>query len=222
MRWLLVCLGLGGALGAQAPLHIVAVERTGPPPYEAEDRVYRLDGGQDQGLRLGGRLLVKRTGEARAFGHLWVTELRGDRAGARYEPMDATYPMKGDLAIPEFLGPLPGTGLRNPEPLPGVAPPDATTQAPPREGVLFFLPQQAELSPAGAKKLQAWLEAWGRAGQWGIQVPQAKAIKPALHKARLAALETALRALGIERVQVETTPRTTDGKNDPVWIRHWD
>jgi hypothetical protein len=215
-------LGLGGALGAQAPLHIVAVERTGLPPYESEDRVYCMDGGQDRGLRVGDRLFVKRTGDVRVLGHLWVTEVRGDQARARYEPMETVYPMKGDLAILEVLKWMPETGRLNPDPLPVASPPGSTSKAPPREGVLFFLPQQAELSPAGVKKLETWVEEWGREGQWGIQVPMAKAIKPALQKQRIASLEAALHSLGLEHVKLETDPRTTEGKNDPAWIRHWD
>ncbi len=132
MRWFLVCLGLGGALGAQASLHILAVERPGLPPYEVGDRVYRLDGGQDQGLRVGDRLLVKRPGEVRAFGHLWVTEVRRDRAGARYGPMEKAYPMKGDLAILEVLKGLPDVGRLNLEPLPVVLSPASTAPPPPR------------------------------------------------------------------------------------------
>jgi hypothetical protein len=222
MRRFLVCLGLCGLLGAQAPLHIVTVEHTGPPPYESEDRVYGLDGGQDQGLRVGDRLLVKRTGDVRAIGHLWVTEVRGHRAGARYEPMEETYPMKGDLAILEVLKGLPEAVRLNADPLPVASPPGSTAKAPPREGVLFFLPKQAELSPAGVKKVEAWVQGWGREGQWGIQVPTAKASKPVLQKQRVASLEAILHTLGLEHVKVETDPRTTEGKNDPVWIRHWD
>ncbi len=222
MRWFLVCLGLGGALGAQAPLHIVAVERKGLPPYESADRVYCLDGGQDRGLRVGDRLLVKRIGDIRACGHLWVTEVRSDQAGARYEPTESTYPMKGDLAVLDVLKRMPDAGRLNPDPLPLTSPPRSTPKAPPREGVLFFLPQQAMLSPAGVKKLEAWIEEWGREGQWSIQVPTAKAIQPVLQKQRAESLEAALRALGIEPVKLETDPRAVEGKYDPAWIRHWD
>ena len=222
MRGFVFCLGLGLGLGAQAPIHIVAVERTGLPPYESEDRVYCLEGGPDRGLRVGDRLLVKRTGEARAFGHLWVTEVRGGQARARYKPIETAYPMKGDLAILEVLKALPEAGRLDPDPLPVATPPGPASKAPPREGVLFFLPQQAALSPAGVKKLETWVAEWGRGGQWGIQVPMAKAIKPALQKQRIAALEAALRTLGLEQVKVETDSRTAEGKNDPAWIRHWD
>jgi hypothetical protein len=222
MRWLLVCLGLGGVLGAQASFQIVAVERHGLPPYETADRVYCLDGGQERGLRVGDRLWVKRPGAPRACGHLWVTKVGPGRAEARYEPMASIYPMKGDLALLEVLKRLPGPGPLNLDPLPMPLPPQATPQAPPREGLLFFLPQQAELSPAGVKKVEQWVQAWGSAGQWGILVPAARALKPTLQKQRAESLAAALRALGIEQVKLETEPRTTEGKYDPAWIRHWD
>jgi hypothetical protein len=53
-------------------------------------------------------------------------------------------------------------------------------------------------------------------------VPTAKAVKPDLQKQRVASLEAILRTLGLEHLKVETDPRTTEGKNDPAWIRHWD
>ena len=222
MRRFLVGLAFGGILGAQTPLHIKAVERRGLPPYAPADRIYCLDGGRDRGLRVGDRLLVQRIGDIRACGHLWVTEVQPDQAEARYEPMGSAYPMKGDLAILEVLKWMPDAGRLNSDLLPVPPRPKATPSAPPREGVLFFLPQQAELSLAGVKKLEVWVEEWGRAGQWGIQVPTAKAIRPALQKQRAESLEVALRALGIEHVKLETDPRTTDGKYDPAWVRHWD
>ena len=68
MRWLPLCLVLVSALGAQAPFHIIAVERRGLPPYESTDRTYALDGGQNRGLKVGDRLMVKRVGEALPLG----------------------------------------------------------------------------------------------------------------------------------------------------------
>jgi hypothetical protein len=223
MRWLFMCLSFGWVLEAQQqPLHIMAIERKGLPPYESTDRVYCLDGGKDCGLRVGARLSVKRVGEARVCGHLWVTEVTSHQAGARYAPRDSTYPMKGDLATLDILKSMPEAGRLNPDPLPVVSSPSATPKAPPHEGVLFFLPQRAELSLAGVKKLEAWVQAWGREGQWSIQVPTAKAIKPALQKQRIESLEAALRALGIEQVKQETGARATESKYDPAWIRHWE
>jgi len=222
MRWFLVCLGLVGALSAKEALRIVAVERQGLPPYESADRIYRLDGGQDRGLRVGDRLLVKRPGEVRAFGHLYMTEVLKDQAGARFEPMAALSPMKGDLAILEVMKWMPEAGRLETDSLPLIPAPKARPEAPPQEGLLFFLPQQSELSQAGVKKLESWVEQWGAKGLWVIQVPTAKALKPALQKQRADTLQAALRTLGVEQLKLETSPRAVESKYDPAWIRHWD
>jgi len=222
MRRLLLSLGFAGVLGAQVPLHIVAVERKGLPPYEAADRIYRLDGGQNRGLRVGDRLLVKRSGEPRAIGHFRVVEVRGEQCETHFEPSGSTYPMKGDLVLREELKWPPLTGPLNADPLPRTLHPAATPEAPPREGLLFFLPQQADLSPAGLKKLETWVRDWGAGGRWAVQVPSAKALPAALQKRRAEALQAALRSLGVEQARVETEPRTTEGKYDPTWIRHWE
>jgi hypothetical protein len=222
MRWFLLCLGLAGTLGAQTALRITAVERRGLPPYEASDRVYRLDGGQDQGLRVGSRLVVKRPGETGTLGRLCVVEVHPDQAVARLEPRATFAPMKGDLALPEEKKELPTVGAGDTERLPSIEPPLPSPEAPPREGVLFFLPQQAELSQAGLKKLEGWVEQWGAEGRWAIQVPAAKALAPALQQQRAEALLAALRALGIREAKLETGPRTVEGKYDPTWVRHWD
>lgn len=226
MRWFALCLGLSGVLGAQASFRVVAVERRGPPPYEPADRVYQLDGGAARGLQVGARLKVKRPGAPTVLGHLRVTELRGDRAEARFEPQvessASTYPMKGDLALLEELKWMPGAPPLEVEPMTPPAQPLAAAVAPPREGLLYFLPQRADLSPAGQKKLETWVQAWGAGGRWAVLVPTAKALKPALQKQRADTLQAALRALGVAQVAVERDPRTADGKHDPAWIRHWD
>jgi hypothetical protein len=222
MRCLLLCLGLACALGAQVSFHIVAVERKGPPPYESADRIYRLDGGQTRGLRVGDRLLVKQAGVAQAIGRMRVIEVRSEAAEAHFEPRGSAYPMKGDLVLREELKWLPTSGGLNLDPIQRISPPASSSEAPPKEGVLFFLPQQAELSAAGLKKLEAWVKEWGVEGRWIVQVPSAKAIHAALQKQRAETLQEALRALGVEHTKLETEPRTTEGKYDPAWIRHWD
>ena len=222
MRWLPLCLLLVRALSAQAPLHIISVERRGLPPYEAADRTYGLDGGQNRGLKVGDRLLVKRSGERLPLGHLRVTEVRGEGAGASFDPAGAVYPMKGDFAIREELLHLPEVARLSVEPIPVAPAPHSAAVAPPREGVLYFLPQRADLSPAGLKKLETWIQEWGVEGRWAVLVPSAKALKPALQNLRVEALQAALHSLGITQVTVETQPRTAEGKYDPAWIRHWD
>lgn len=222
MRWFLLCLGFAGVLDAQGTFRIVAVERQGLPPYESTDRVYGLDGGQERGLRVGDRLMVKRTGEALPLGHLQVTAVHPDRSAARFESAEGRYPMKGDVAALEVYWPLPKVPQLEAEPLPATASPQVAPEPPPREGCLFFLPMRADLSPAGVKKLEAWVEAWGAGGRWVVHVPSAKALKPAVQKERIESLQSALRNLGIEKVTVETEPRTSESRYEPAWVRRRD
>jgi hypothetical protein len=220
MARLLFILCLGGVLGAQAPLHIVAVERKGPPPYEAADRIYRLDGGADRGLRPGQRLAIRRSGEPRLIGHLRLTEVRGEVAEGQFLAAGSAYPMKGDLVWREELAAMPELVPGGSEPLPPLAAPATPAPPPPREGLLLFLPHRAELSPAGQLKVQGWVEAWGRGGKWVVQVPASRALSPALQKQRAQALVAALKAQGVVEVELEATPRTAEGKYDPAWVRH--
>jgi hypothetical protein len=146
----------------------------------------------------------------------------GGRAGASFEPAGAGYPMKGDLAIREELLRIPEVTQLGVEPIPLAPAPRPAAEAPPREGVLYFLPKRADLSPAGQKKLESWIQEWGVGGRWAVLVPTAKALKPALQKLRAETLQAALHSLGIEQATVEDQPRTAEGKYDPAWIRHWD
>ena len=222
MRWFLLSLCLACLLRAEAPLHIVAVERRGPPPYEVADRIYGVESGLDQGLRVGDRLLVKRAGAAVILGHLRVIESSPGRANALFEPLDGSYPMKGDLVLRSDLRHLPAAPVLDPAPLEVLPGPRAASEAPPREGLLFFLPGRSDLSVGGVRKLEAWVESWGTGGRWAVQVPATKGIKPELQKLRAESLQAALRALSIEQVAVETGPRTAEGLNHPTWVRHWD
>ena len=229
MWWFPLSLVLTGALGAPtstppppSPMQIVAVERRGPPPYAVVDRIYCVNGGRGRGLQVGDRLTVKRVGEAGAIGHLRVTAVGSDRSEGHFVPSYSTYPMKGDLVLREEQRPVPEVPRLDAEPLPTLAAPLRATEAPPREGLIFFLPQKGELSLAGLRKLEAWVADWGTGGRWAVQVPTAKALNPALQKERAESLSAALRALGIAHVTIETEPRTVKGKYDPAWIRHWD
>jgi hypothetical protein len=222
MRWCLLCLALTGALGAQTPIRVIAVERRGLPPFEPADRIYRLDAGKARGFRVGDRLLAKRKGEPLALGHLQVIEVQADRAEARFDPVSSTYPMIGDFALLRALAWMPAGPELNPDPLPVPAAPLPSAMAPPREGLLYFLPQRADLSPVGQTKVEAWVQAWGPGGRWVIQVPTAKGVNAALQQQRVDALLAVLRACGVEVVTVERDPRTAEGKHDPAWIRHWE
>jgi len=130
--------------------------------------------------------------------------------------------MKGDLVLRSELRHLPAASSLDPAPLEVLPRPQAASEPPPREGVLYFLPGRSDLSVGGVRKLEAWVESWGTEGRWAVQVPATKGIKPELQKLRAESLQAALRALSIELVTVETGPRTAEGLNHPTWVRHWD
>lgn len=222
MRPWALSLFMVGALSAQGTFPIVGVERRGLPPYESEERIYRLALPVSADLKVGDRLKVTRKGVRQALGHLTVVEVRSPQAWCAFEAAGEARPMKGDAATLEVHHwPPPDEGWR-PEPLPVIPPPAARVEAPPDEGLLYFLPGSAELSPAGQRKLQAWVEAWGSAGRWAILQPPTQGKARDLQGQRAAALQAALRALGIEGVQLQTEPRSAEGKHEPAWIRHWD
>jgi hypothetical protein len=211
---------LTAPLLAQAPLHIVGVERRGLPPYEAADRLYRLDGGEAMGLKLGDRLTVRRV-DGSTLALLKVVELKADWAFAALDGAPVEAPMKGDLALKAELAPLPALpSLRDAaSPLPA-GPRQPGVEAPPQEGLLWFLPASAELSPAGRAKLADWVEAWGRHGRWSAVVGEPKA-PTALRESRGRALVEALQALGLEGT-FTLADRQAEGPNHPAWIQRRD
>lgn len=205
-------------------MRIQAVERRGLPPYEeAASRLYRLDGGQDRGLRVGDRLLVRRSGEG-TLAHLRVVEVRAEWALASLDQTLAAYPLRGDLVVREDLPPLPSfPALAGPETLAAPDPiQDGPGEAPPREGLLWFLPASRDLSPAGEAKLATWVEAWGRTGRWAVQIPEDDRVAEALRAARFESLREALARLGVTRVERLGGDRPGEGPNHPLWIQHWD
>jgi hypothetical protein len=100
--------------------------------------------------------------------------------------------------------------------------PERGAQAPPWEGLVFFLPQRDDLSPAGQRKLAEWVSAWGVGGRWAVQVPMAKGLSPDLQQRRAETLRVALHALGVALIEVDAAPRKAEGKYDPAWVQHWD
>ncbi|HJW32142.1 MAG TPA: hypothetical protein VJ505_02140 [Holophagaceae bacterium] len=224
MRFLLLVLLLLGPLGAQAPLRILSVERRGMPPYEdSAPRLYRLDGGENRGLHLGDRLQIRRTGEG-YLGHLKVVELRAEWALASLEPNAMGYPLRGDMVIREELSPIPGTPAFPDRPLmqPPAPAKGSSAEAPPQEGLLWFLPVSRELSPAGLGKLAGWVQAWGATGRWAVQLPDDDRVAEAMREARFHALKEALEHLGVHGVERQGGARPQEGANHPVWIRRWD
>ena len=216
----LVLLFLMLPLGAQAPFRIISVDRRGAPPYEPATRIYRLDGGEDRGMRVGERLTVGRLGATKPLGHLRVLVVGAHHAESTFTPAGVEWPMKGDPVWRDELPGLPGWGNLNGEPLPELLAPASRVLAPPQEGMLLFLPQRAELSPAGRTKVEAWVQAWGVSGRWVVQTPLGKTLQPELQQQRAEALSALLKQLGVLRVDRLQGVRSYEGPYEPLWILH--
>lgn len=93
---------------AASGLRVVAVERSGWPPYEDDRRTYRLAGEGTAVLRPGDLLRLARPGEVRDLGRLRVVAVEPGRVSARLETRGATYPLIGDQAEPGAVFRMPG------------------------------------------------------------------------------------------------------------------
>jgi hypothetical protein len=222
MRCLWLLSLLAGLLQAQSPFHILAVERKGLPPFEVADRIYLLDGGAERGLRPGDRLSVRSVDLRKRLGYLKVLRVEQGRTETAFQPSGSRYPMRGDLAILERLKAVPLAAPVDPAPLPLATSPRPTRDAPPREGLLYFRAGHAELSPVGRQKVAAWVEAWGVAGRWAVQVPAGTTAASPLTRQRAETLAALLQELGVPQVTQEGAARTAPGPHDPAWVRHWD
>jgi len=217
-----LCFLMTAVLHAGAPLAVTGIVREGLPPYEDDARLYRLEGdGCD--LRPGQILLLVRPREPRPMGQLEVVRGGPAFALARVSRPGATFPMKGDLAVPrEPLRRLPA--LPGPDaPLPAaqaLRPAEPALPAPPpgvghREPI-FFLPDQAVLTPGAKAKLKAWVAAWGRAGRWVLALPEAE--PSPLTEARVKALREELGRLGVPKVERGPAGPAAPGKYPAVFV----
>jgi hypothetical protein len=212
---LAVCLACSGPV----PLHIASVERTGLPPYEDADRLYRVEGEGWERLKVGDRLRPTRPGDRRDVGRLQVVELREGHALARLQARGEAYPMRNDAVERLEARPLPPPAVA---PLPRVNLQDLQPVGPARPGPenahreqIYFLKGDATLSPAGQEKLQAWVGLWGRQGQWALLCPRGEA---GLVRARLAVMTEALQRLGVAQVEVRPLPPEPTDRLDAVGI----
>jgi hypothetical protein len=209
------------------PLAVVQVVREGLPPYEDSNRVYRLEGDGCDQLRPGRVILLVRAGERRPLGQLEVVSTGSGFAMARIRRAGATYPLKGDLAVPREpirtppALPRPGQALPAAE---GVARRPAAPALPvPPAGAahrepIFFLGSEATLTPGAKAKLKAWVAAWGRAGRWVLAQPPDQ--PPALAEARAAALRDELSLLGVAQVELGPAEQEPPGKYPAVFVVH--
>ena len=188
---------LGSILAAAQPLRVVAVVRSGAPPFEEDERLYRLEGDGCQTLTVAEHLTLRREGEKRSLGRLRVAAVKDGYALARLDSPGETYPLKGDLAVRhERAIALPPLPLPSEAPMvasealaprsPGLAVPRDPSRCDRRE-TLYFLKGSGELSAAGLAKLRAWVGEWGAGGRWILLVPAGA--PAALTQARLETLD---------------------------------
>jgi len=222
MKLILSFMLMTAALHAAAPLTVVNVVREGQPPYEDADRLYRVEGDGGDQLLPGRVLLLMRPRDPRPMGQLEVVRTGPGYALAKVRKAGATYPMKGDQVVPReplrTLPGLPSTGgpwsvaLLQPAALALPVPPPGVAHREP----IFFLPEQATLTPAARSKLKAWIAAWGRAGRWMLALPPSP--PSPLNEARVTALRNELTRLGVAKVELGTAEQTPPGKYPAVFV----
>ena len=215
---------LGSILEAAQPLHVAGVVRTGPPPFEEGERLYRLEGNCCQTLSVAESLTLRREGEKRNLGRLRVEAVKDGYALARLASSGETYPLKGDLAVRHekvlALPPLPLPSEAPRIPSEALAPHRPSLSVPrdharfDRRETLYFLKDSGELSAAGLAKLRTWVEAWGAGGRWIFLVPEGA---PApLTQVRVETLRGALRRLGVTEVEQQSLPSGPPARYDSI------
>jgi len=140
---------------------------------------------------------------------------------ARINRPGATFPLRGDLAIPR-------EPLRTPPPLPPAGPalaaPAPAGPASPRLAVpgathrepIFFLQDDVGLTPGAKAKLKAWVAAWGRGGRWVLALPPGTA--GPLAEGRIGALREELSRLGVPRIEIGAVSQDPPGKYPAVVV----
>lgn len=217
MRWLFMVLCSFG-LAAAEPLRIVAVERQGLPPYEDDQRLYRLTG--RSGLSPGEFLELSRPGSRARPGRLRVQQATSRGVLATLALRGDTYPLKGDQALPLDRPNLPG--LPPALSLASASLLEATVPVVPREPrylrePLYFLPGDATVSPMGRAKAEAWVREFGE-GYWTLDIPSPKGKPSRLDEARAKALEAVLKATGLKAVQVRTVPPAPGQRENAIFV----
>jgi len=230
MRQMLLGFLLGPMLAGGPPLQVAGVVRSGVPPYDEAERLYRLEGEGSQVLQINEYLTLRRVGERRPLGRLQVMAIKDGYALARLTTPGETYPLKGDLIVrheravplPVMPEPTSGEGLRPPGDLvPRVLqltiPRSPSTEKLHQEPI-FFLKGSAELSPAARVKLKAWVGAWGLEGRWVLRVPKDPQVPASLSQARVEALKQALGQLGVSDIEVDSQAPGVFSRFDSIHV----
>ena len=214
----------------KAPLSITRVVREGLPPFEDDNRLYRLEGEGASQLQPGRIILLHRDRERLTLGRLQVTLVMPGYVLARQTVPGEVFPQRGDLARPqEPLGSIPALP---PAQLPWSVPvaaslaPEARTRKAPvpepgfkaRREPIYFLKGESRLSPAGQSKLKTWVQTWGKARRWSLACPPWPEEPLDLCTARLAVLKTELRRLGVTRLDEVILTEEPPGRLPLVYV----
>jgi hypothetical protein len=246
---LLSGLPLSALLPEGVPLRVVAVVRQGPPPYEDEGRLYRLEGVGPISLKLGDKIRLQRIGDSGSPGRLKVVEAHREFALAELEEAGETYPLKGDLAHriepprPLPLLPVEAPGESRPvlvslavtrparevpvdkvervelvpAPPPGPAPSAAVVAVSKRQPI-FFLKENASLSPGALEKLRVAVLTWGAEGRWLLGYPGIMGAVSPLQQQRLEGLRAELVRLGVGNIEFQLQSPEGPSRYDVVYV----
>lgn len=212
----LLLLALATALAAGEGYRVVAVERHTLPPFEDDQRLYRLEGPGP--LSPGTRVQLLRPGSAENPGRLRVVRSAPGGCYAVIDQRGDTFPLVGDGTAVWNVHRMPA--LPAPEPVEAIPQPLVVSAAEPhlprafREPV-YFLAGDGALSPRGLEKIATWAREWGQ-GAWVVEVPAGKGPLPKLVQTRAQAVTAALKAAGVPAIAVKAAPPESFGKPDQV------
>lgn len=215
---------------APAPLAVTQVIREGLPPYEDDQRLYRLEGEGSEQLKPGRTVLLYRRREPRRLPRLEIVEVHPRYALARITAPTELFPLRGDLAFAveslatppalPALGPVeagPGLGALTPSGTLQGAPGPEPGFTPQREP-LFFLKGETRLSPAGHAKLTAWVKAWGKGRRWSIACPPWPGESLDLTAARIAVVREELHRLGVLHAEEVILTEEPQGDHPLIYV----
>ena len=81
---------------------------------------------------------------------------------------------------------------------------------------IYFIKEDATLSPGAYAKLKLWVRTWGTGGRWFLECPE---LAGALTAQRVSALRTELQRLGVGSLETVALPEEPESRYDPVYVK---